>query len=383
MTLRQVAKAAHRRGDALRIVASLGSADGDLPPTVTDLPHVFEFKLPYYETYTLRVPSVLRALRMIDDFQPDAIVVSTPGPVGLLGLGIGRLLGVPVHMIYHSDFGEQVKHIASDESISDLVESLNRWVYGLADEVLVPTEEYRGVLEQRGYRLKSSDVFRRGIDLETFAPTYGASQLLRARFGFDSAPVLLYVGRVSHEKGIGFLLDVYERLLEKGAVANLLVVGDGPYRAELEERTRGMERCVVAGAVDNAELPNIYAGSDLLVFPSTTETFGMVVLEAHACALPAAVSDVGGPQEIVVDGVTGRVLPAGDETAWVDAIREVLASLKCDLASHDLMRQAARRRAAEYDWNAVLDRLMDRQPNPAPSAETPSAAVPAPLVATP
>jgi glycosyltransferase involved in cell wall biosynthesis len=133
--------------------------------------------------------------------------------------------------------------------------------------------------------------------------------------------VLLYVGRISKEKELNFLAEVMQALEKEGAPCTLALVGEGPYRAELQQL---LPRAIFTGILAGQELGVAYASADLLVFPSTTDTFGNVVLEALAAGLPVAVSDAGGPKELVKSPDQGKILKARDKESWVGGLREMI-----------------------------------------------------------
>jgi glycosyltransferase involved in cell wall biosynthesis len=132
--------------------------------------------------------------------------------------------------------------------------------------------------------------------------------------------VLLYVGRVSREKGLEMLVDAFRELVDNGASIALAVIGDGPYREEMETSLAGYP-ALFTGYLAGEQLQLGYASADLFVFPSATDTFGNVVLEAQASGLPVIVSDEGGPRELMIDGETGVVFRAGSKGDLVAAIR--------------------------------------------------------------
>jgi glycosyltransferase involved in cell wall biosynthesis len=145
---------------------------------------------------------------------------------------------------------------------------------------------------------------------------------------------VIFVGRVSLEKNMPFLEAAWKqadaRLSRAGVKADLVIVGDGPYRAQMQERLAGRHAHFL-GFRHGAELTGLYASSDLFAFPSLTDTLGQVVMEAQACGVPVMVADQGGPKEVVTHGQTGLVLPA-DDRAWADALVE-LCSDRARLAS--------------------------------------------------
>jgi glycosyltransferase involved in cell wall biosynthesis len=213
------------------------------------------------------------------------------------------------------------------------------------------------ILESRGYERSKMSLFPRGIDTELFAPRAGAA---RERLGLDEAMTLLYVGRVSKDKNVGFLADVYERVARCRTDVNLVVAGDGPCLSELRARFQGSPRVVFAGTVPHVKLPELYSLADLFVFPSLTDTFGMAVLEAQACGLPALVSDVGGPKEIVLHGRTGWVLAADDPVAWETAILEIAERIRRAPEEFAAIRDLARERIRRgYPWERFMQCVLD------------------------
>jgi glycosyltransferase involved in cell wall biosynthesis len=162
--------------------------------------------------------------------------------------------------------------------------------------------------------------------------------------------VLLYVGRVSKEKDLNLLIDVMPDLRKKAGALTLAIVGEGPYRAELEKL---LPDAIFTGILNGRELGVAYASADLFVFPSTTDTYGNVVVEAMAAGLPVAVSDVGGPRELVKTSQMGLVLPARNASAWVKGLAQMLAHLPSPEERHALARQAG----SERRWDRAFARF--------------------------
>jgi glycosyltransferase involved in cell wall biosynthesis len=160
---------------------------------------------------------------------------------------------------------------------------------------------------------------------------------------------MLYVGRVSREKNLHLLAQAFQELAGQNAGVCLLVVGDGPYLEEMKRATHGLP-CFFSGYLTGEELACAYASSDIFVFPSTTDTFGNVVMEAQASGLPVIVSDVGGPCENVLPGETGLMVPGGDVAALTEAMRKLAA----DPRESARMGRAARRYMAERSFDAAF-----------------------------
>ncbi|PLY01453.1 MAG: glycosyl transferase family 1 [Desulfuromonas sp.] len=354
MTLQTIGRLADEKGYDIRILASLDEVGDELPRATLAVPPIHEFRLPHYEQLHIKVPSVLRMLKAVYSYQPDEVYISTPGPVGLLGLMMGKMLGVKVSGIYHTDFTLEAEAIIDEPAIGHMIESYNKWFFNQFDTLLVPTAEYMQLLKERGYRYRHMQRFRRGLRTEHFFPAAVRRQPDGKR------PRLLYVGRVSKDKNLDFLQSVYRGLLEKYPEAALTLVGDGPYLDELKRQCRDLPRVEFLGRVAYSDLPQVYNEHDIFLFPSTTDTFGMAVLEAQACALPALVSDVGGPKEIVAAGETGHVLPVNDPERWVAVLDGLLSDLGNGGAEYTRIGRAARSRVEElYSWDSILHNMVD------------------------
>jgi glycosyltransferase involved in cell wall biosynthesis len=165
----------------------------------------------------VKIPSVLGSLKRIYELQPEQIIVSTPGPVGLLGMLAGKLLAVPTKVIYHSDFTKEIGSLLESEQGMEVVESYVRWFHNLADEILVPTREYIGLLRQRGFDSAKLKLFRRGLDLQQYRHQPQGRSWLDEWLGLGEVPRLLYVGRVSKDKNLDLLRRTYEALAWPGS----------------------------------------------------------------------------------------------------------------------------------------------------------------------
>jgi glycosyltransferase involved in cell wall biosynthesis len=209
--------------------------------------------------------------------------------------------------------------------------------YDQLDSVYVPSRATGAELVERGLSPGKIIVYPRGVDTERFHPAKRGA-IFKRRFGLSGSMVnMLYSGRVSKEKSLDVLAEAYLQLLQAGVNARLVIVGDGPYREEMVRKLEGTP-AFFTGYLEGEELSEAYASSDLLVFPSATDTFGNVVLEAQAAGIPAIVTDQGGPQENVRPGETGLVVRAGDR----DALAEAMAALVNDEPRRREMGQAAR-----------------------------------------
>ena len=375
VTLGEVAECARQLNRPLQLVGCLTPEEQKQPPSLPgalNLPCIYSFTPDFYNAHTVRVPSLLQALDLISAYQPDRIVVSTPGPVGLVGLMAARLLGVPCVGIYHTDFGKQTECITHDPQIATLVDGYTRWFFGRMDEIRVPSMAYINQLALQGMDRKNMKLFSRGLDqrFTTVAPqTLAAVRTLH--FAGDR-PTLLYAGRLGQEKNLELLLRIFFELRGRGQDVRLVLAGDGPARADLEQQAAGHPDILFTGRLERDTLRAYYALADVFVFPSTTDTFGMAVLEAQAFGLPAVVADAGGPPEIVRHGRTGYAMPVDDMEMWVQTLARLLEARRQNPADFSHWRAEIRGEVrSTHNWETLLDEIMGPRTTPPPDPSAP------------
>jgi len=356
-TIKQTGRLAHEKKIEVQIAAAIDaqSDEARLLPNILILPYFHTFSLPYYENLNLFIPSVLKAVELIYQAEPDEILVSTPGPMGLLGVLAAKLLNLPCSGIYHTDFSSQIIQISGQDDLGGTVEQYIKWFYSHMDEIKVPTKAYLDILKARNYPPHKLTYYNKAVDTVVFKP-----EIQTCKFGGKKAvkPTLLYSGRISKDKNIDFLFKLYEELTELNPDMQLIIAGDGPCLERLKRKYIKSPDIKFFGRLPREELPELYCAADLLVFPSTTDTFGMAVLEAQACGLPAIVSNIGGPKEIVIHQETGMVLPANYLEAWTLAISKLLDIKKNHPKAFTLMRAKARENVLQkYTWEKSLENL--------------------------
>ncbi|HMP98016.1 MAG TPA: glycosyltransferase family 1 protein [Kiritimatiellia bacterium] len=296
---------------------------GKPEPGMVFFPPMGEVKLDAYAGLTLNIPRMDEIMRYAERPPFDVVHISTPGPMGLLGLLIARQHGLPVCGTYHTDFPRYAGALTGDPELEEVGWRFMRWFYGQMDRVAVPTESIRRELVEHGFDPARLRVVGRGVRTKDFHPDF-RRETWRAGHGPKHPVKLLYVGRLSREKNLETLAQAFRRLHATRPDVCLVFVGDGPYRAELQENVRDLP-VFFTGSLSGKDLAMAYASSDLFVFPSRTDTFGRVVLEAQASGLPVVVSDEGGPKDAMVDGVTGIVIRGinGENlAAGVDALTD-------------------------------------------------------------
>lgn len=309
---------------------------------IVRFPTLGNFPLPGYDDYEVGWPSFVEVIRWLTDKEIDVVVVTTPGPVGLIASLAAKVLDIPVIGQYHTNVGDFAARILGDPTVGRILNGFTGWLYGGMSEVSAPTRAtVSQIIEQYDMRPERIRVVRRGVDAQRFHPGHADPSFWPSQ-GLCGRNTLLYVGRLSREKNLGFLADVFRELVDHGADVELAVVGDGPHRAELE-RALADYPVAFTGYLRGEQLAIAYASADLFVFPSTNDTFGNVVMEALASGTPALVTQVGGPSELVAHREAGLVLPAGDLGQWVDAIE----TLVLDRHRRVAMGRCARRLAEE------------------------------------
>jgi glycosyltransferase involved in cell wall biosynthesis len=310
--------------------------------------------LPCYAELQVSLPPVLEILEWADQQQFDVIHVSTPGPMGLCGMMAAMMLRVPLVGTYHTDFPIYAEKLTGDHRVANGTRAYIKWFYGRLAAVFSRSRAYELSLRELGVNGEGIETLSPGVDGEKFSPARRDGEIW-AKLGVKEPRRLLYCGRVSVEKNLDLLAGVFERVCEKRKDAALVIVGEGPNLAEMKARLAKLPAYFL-GAKSDAELAAIYASSDMLVFPSMTDTLGQVVLEAQASGLPALVSTRGGPRELVEHQTTGMVIPGTDVRAWAAAIDELLD----DEPRRTRMSAMAARRMEKFSLWAMFDQFWER-----------------------
>jgi glycosyltransferase involved in cell wall biosynthesis len=352
---------ARRRGLALRPVVSRRRA-GTSAGGADVLRPVVEAPLPGYPGLKLAVASPLDLLDHLEHSETTDLLISTPGPLGLAGLLAARLLKLRTRGIYHTDFPAYLRELSGDPSLGDWAARYMRWFYGSLDAVYAPSAAYRDRLLELGLAADKILPMPRGVDRERFHPRFTDAAFWPRR-GAAEGFRFLYVGRLSREKNVGLLLDAFERFRATGRRATLALVGEGPARTALETRCRGRfpaGSVVFTGVLSGDDLSAAYAGAHLLVFPSVTDTFGNVVVEAYASGLPVLVTSEGGPADVVRTHGAGRIAPPDP-----GAFSAAMAGLFDDPALLRKLGAETGAAARAHSWEPFLDGLFPAGPETA------------------
>jgi len=288
---------------------------------------------------------------VLDRFRPDLIHITGPSEIGILGAWLSQHRHLPLAASWHTNVHEYAarraewflrllpkqQSAATGQKIEDFAMATVARFYSIAQVLYAPNPELCSLLERSTGR--PCRLMPRGVDAELFNPAK------RQSGAQNGEAVLGFVGRFSIEKNVALLAEIQRDLDQNQQKFHFLVVGHGAEGPWLRER---LHRAEFPGVLRGEELARAYAGMDIFVFPSHTDTFGNVVLEALASGVPAIVTPDGGPPTIVRDGETGRIVP---DDQFASAVSSILA----DPARHNRMRQAARAYALTAGWDSVFD----------------------------
>lgn len=316
--------------------------------------HYFFMKsLPFflYPECRLAIPQWRALHHELNAFNPHLLRIATPFNIGLYGLRYGKKENIPMVASYHTHFDKYLSYYHL-EFLSPLLWRYLKWFHSPFQKIFVPSEETRQTLITRGFTGVS--IWKRGVDCDLFSPK-NRGGLIREKFKITEKYILLFVGRLAPEKDLDILYEIIKKLPPPlNACVHWLIVGDGPNRHEVNEWEKKHKNVTCAGYLSGNELAQAYAASDLFVFPSSTETFGNVVLEAQASEIPAIVSDTGGVAEMVEDSVTGMICKARNADSFTKAITSVLE----DHATLKMMGRKARNYALTQSWSTIFGDLL-------------------------
>jgi glycosyltransferase involved in cell wall biosynthesis len=308
--------------------------------------------IPFYSEMRMYVPRWRQYLDRIRRDQVEVIHLTTPGPLGLTAVWVAARSGLPMVGSFHTNLGAYTSILSGSTRLGRWMDSYMRWMYGRCREVLVPSAATREALIDDGFAPNRLAIWPRGVDTDLFTPAKRSAALRQAWGASEERPVVLYVGRVSREKGLEVLPAMLDRLQAMGLPCQLVVAGDGPLRPWLAERCPD---AIFTGSVGRTRVAEIFASSDVFIFPSRTDTAGNVVLEAQAAGLPVIVSDAGGPRENIVTGRTGSICGNSSDSAWASAVAELLR----DANKRRTMSESARSFACSRRWQRALEPLFD------------------------
>ncbi|UPG87321.1 glycosyltransferase family 1 protein [Luteibacter aegosomatis] len=332
LTVQALARGLVRKGHGIDLIRPIHPDSPPLADAGMDVLAVEGAAVPRYASLRFGLPSRFRIERRWRAERPDAIYVATEGPLGWSAVSAARRLGIPVATGFHTRFDFYVGHYGFG-ALTPLVRRYLARFHRRAHVTLVPTGQLAGELNDLG--VHDVRVLRRAVDTRRFHPERRDDDLRRAWGADADTPVVLSVGRVAPEKNLHVVIDAYRALARRVPRARCVIVGDGPGRAALEAAHPDV---IFAGTRRGDELAAFYASADLFVFPSLTETFGNVVLEAMASGVPVVAYAEAAAREFIRNGQNGIRIAPGNEGGLV----ERAATLGADLVARRALGLAAR-----------------------------------------
>ncbi len=305
-----------------------------------------------YKNYQISLPFFERISHKLDEFRPDLIHICAPSFLGLSGLTYAQRRDLPAVTSYHTHFVDYFSYFGISW-LEPTGWSYLQWFHNKCDMTYAPSPSAVNELLRRG--IQNVELWQRGIELDRFSPDFYDPELRRS-IGAEKKPILLFVGRLINHKDLDDLVAADRILNSRGRDYRIVIVGDGPMRAELEAQ---LPDAHFTGFVYGQELARWYASADIFAFPSTTETFGNVILEAFASGIPAVGTAAGGVGDIINHGRDGLIAEPKNP-------QDFAAALETLIVNRDLARalgQEARRTAQLYNWREMNRSLLESYEN--------------------
>ena len=304
------------------------------------------FPIPRYPGLKLGLPAKRTLIKRWTDQRPDVVHIVTEGPLGSSAVAAARKLGIPVSSDFHTNFHSYSKHYGFG-LLQKIIAGHLRNLHNRTDTTLVPTQELYNTLAQDGYQ--NLQVVARGVDTTLFHPDK-RSDTLRLQWGVvgNEGMAVIYVGRISAEKNLPLVLRTFKAMQVVNPKLKLVLVGDGPVRAELQRQN---PEYIFAGMRTGEDLAAHYASGDIFLFPSMTETYGNVTVEAMASGLAVVAYRYAAAAEHIVHEVNGLHAEFGNEEEF---IRQA-CSLAADAVRVDRLRALAHQTMLKLDWQNIVE----------------------------
>jgi glycosyltransferase involved in cell wall biosynthesis/predicted metal-dependent phosphoesterase TrpH len=332
------------RGHDIEVIGTDASVDRRLPA-------VADFELPFYAGLRLGVPSVFAVAEALTERRYDLVHVCAPGPAGIIAALIARVMGLPVIGSYHTELQLYARLRSGDPQVEYMMRAVLAKFYAQCRVVLSPSRAADESLRDLGIPADRIGRWDRGVDLERFNPgRYAPGILTTTHSELGARFNVLYVGRLSSEKGVDLLAEAFLIARDQDPRLHLVLAGRGPEEDALRHRLGSA--ATFLGWVEGDRLAQAYASADLFMFASTTDTFGQVILEAQASGLPVLAVDAGGPAELIEDGRSGCLVPP-DPASLAGALRGLARreAIRERLATGGLLA------VRERSWQRSLDQL--------------------------
>ncbi len=305
--------------------------------------------IPFYRELRFGLPMVRTLKRYWREERPDVVQVVTEGPLGWAAIQAAKALKIRCVTEFHTNFDAYSKYYRLS-AISHVVERYLRGFHNQTELTLVPTREMKQLLTERGYR--DIKVVGRGIDTNLFNRKRRDPALRRA-WGLEENDIaVIYVGRIAPEKNVALALSAFEHFRAHQPRAKFIAVGDGPARTDLEKK---YPHVIFAGMQKGEALAAHYASADLFLFPSVTETFGNVVLEAMSSGLAIVAYHYAAAAQYLQDDVSAALVPFNEDASFEKRVE----SLARHPETIDQLKRAVRPLAQACGWSRTIDDLED------------------------
>jgi glycosyltransferase involved in cell wall biosynthesis len=286
----------------------------------------------------------------LKEFDPTLIHIATPDLLGFRAMRYAQMNQIQIVSSYHTHFTSYMKYYNLD-----MLEMLGwkylDWFYSQCKHVYVPSRSMADELKQHNI-VEGLRIWARGVDVDLFSPDRRSQEWRKARGIEESDKVVTFVSRLVWEKDLQTVVDTLKKLFPKYDDLKVMIVGDGPAKNELQHM---MPEAIFTGFLSGEELATAYASSDIFFFPSDTETFGNVTLEAMSCGLPAVVADATGSKSLVEQGVNGYLVTPKKTVEFAEAIGKLLMNDN----DRKMMSEVARKKALPYSWESVNGGLIE------------------------
>ena len=333
-----------RRYDAMAFTSTMP----DLSDQIIPMHKVRSVVLPLQKNYRIALPGYQMFASALGAFAPDIMHINSPCTLGFAAMKYARQFNIPIVATYHTHFPTYPRYYGLS-ALEELTWKVSRYLYNRMDRTFVPTKPILD--ELRDHAVDRLEYLPNGVDLSLFNPGR-RSQTWRDRITNTNKPIVLFVSRLVWEKDLAVLAQAYKILRQKELGFEMVIVGDGHARKEFQEM---MPEAHFLGYQSGQALAECYASSDIFVFPSTTETFGLVTVEAMASGLAPVAAKVGGAVGIIEEGTSGLFAKPLDGKDLALGVERLIVSKDMRLE----LSQGALRRSLDFSWESILAQLFD------------------------
>jgi len=334
----------------IKFFTGQGTVKGLNRPVVT-IPNI---SIPLANNYKIAIPQFAsrKIRREIEAFQPDVIHITTPSMLGNYALQVAQEENIPVSTIYHTHYISYIDYYLTNmKSILPLaqkfIKNITRNFYNKSDLILVPTQEMKDVLTQVDVEENKMNIWERGIDKKIFNSSKRDLSCIQ-KISNNGKFNILFASRLVWEKNIRTLIKIYKKAMQENLQVNFIIAGDGiAYQSMKEE----MPNAYFLGKISQEKLGQIYASCDAFVFPSISETYGNVVLEAMASGLPCIIANGGGSKSFINHGVNGFLCEPFEESQYIHWIKTLLNDQEIKTKIID----QAINDTQDYDWDTLVN----------------------------